>query len=91
MKVTEKSANLLETRVSADGTLDGMDVRVIMNCISGMPGESEGSITLKGNLAQLLSVLERVWPGPPESREVLSPGRKSWPDHRPDRKVEQKG
>lgn len=80
MKLKVKEANLLESRVSAEGNLDGMDVRLIANCISGMPGESEGSITIKGNLAQLLSVLGRVWPAAPEVREVSSPGRQSWPD-----------
>ncbi len=85
MKVAEKPANLLETRLKAEGILDGMDVRIDMNCITGMPGESTGTVTLKGNLSQLMAVLARVWPTPPESRDVVSPGRQSWPD-RPDRK-----
>lgn len=82
MKISEKPANLLETRVRSEGNLDGMDLRLEMNCISGMPGESTGSLTLRGNLAQLLSVLSRVWPVLPEVREVVSPGRKHWPDIR---------
>ncbi|HEY3364451.1 MAG TPA: hypothetical protein VGK74_05315 [Symbiobacteriaceae bacterium] len=81
MKTTEKPVNLLEVRIKAEGILDGMDVRVDMNCISGMPGESQGSVTFQGNLAQLLSVLARVWPVPAESREVVSPGRQNWPDN----------
>jgi hypothetical protein len=86
MKVAEKASNLLETRIKADGALDGMDVRVDMNCISGMPGESHGTLTLSGNLGQLLSVLARIWPAAPEVREIMSPGRQSWPDHRAERK-----
>ncbi len=83
MKVTEKPANLLETRIHADGLLDGMDVRVDVNCITGMAAESKGSVTIKGNLAQILAVLGRVWPAAPEgSREVVSPGRQHWPDKR---------
>lgn len=81
MKVTEKPANLLETRVKAEANLDGMDVRFDVNCISGMPGESQGTITFRGNLGQLLSVLGRIWPAPPDQREVVSPGRQSWPDY----------
>lgn len=80
MKVSESPTNLLETRIRAEGALDGMSVKFDLNCISGMPGESDGSIVFRGNLAQLLSVLGRVWPAPPEAREVISPGRKSWPD-----------
>lgn len=80
MKVSESPANLLETRIRGEGALDGMSVKFDLNCISGMPGESDGSIVIRGNLAQLLSVLGRVWPAPPEVREVISPGRKSWPD-----------
>ena len=86
MKVAEKPANLLETRIKAEGVLDGMEVRVDMNCISGMPAESHGTVTFKGNLAQLMSVLGRIWPSAPEVREVSSPGRQNWPDHRPERK-----
>ncbi|MDB4893884.1 MAG: hypothetical protein JWN15_146 [Firmicutes bacterium] len=88
MKVTETPANLLEARLKAKGTLDGMDVRIDTNCISGMPGESMGAVTIRGNLAQILSVLARVWPAAPDVSEVVSPGRKSWPDHRPERKKE---
>jgi hypothetical protein len=80
MKVVEKPANLLESRVTAEGILDGMDVRVDVHCITGMPGESQGAITFRGNLAQVLAVLARVWPAAPEVREVFSPGRQSWPD-----------
>jgi hypothetical protein len=80
MKVSEKPANLLETRLRAEGTLDGMDVRVDVNCISGMPGESAGTVTFKGNLAQIMAVLTRVWPTLPEVRDAFSPGRQSWPD-----------
>jgi hypothetical protein len=80
MKVSEKPANLLETRLRAEGTLDGMDVRVDVNCISGMPGESAGTVTFKGNLAQIMAVLARVWPTLPEVRDAFSPGRQSWPD-----------
>jgi hypothetical protein len=85
MKVAEKPANLLETRLKADGVLDGMDVRVDANCITGMPGESRGTVTLRGNVTQIMAVLARVWPTLPEVRDVVSPGRQSWPD-RPDRK-----
>jgi hypothetical protein len=80
MKVAEKPANLLETRVKAEGNLDGMDVRVDVNCISGMPGESTGTVTFRGNMAQLMAVLARVWPTLPEVRDVVSPGRQSWPE-----------
>jgi hypothetical protein len=80
MKVAEKPANLLETRLKAEGVLDGMDVHVDMNCIAGMPGESHGAVTFRGNLAQILAVLGRVWPGPPEARDIMSPGRQNWPD-----------
>ena len=80
MKVAEKPANLLETRLRAEGVLDGMDVRVDVNCITGMPGESEGSVTFRGNLSQLMAVLQRVWPSLPGIREISSPGRQSWPD-----------
>lgn len=86
MKLTEKPANLLEVRLKAEGVLDGMEVRVDVNCISGLPGDSQGSVTFHGNLAQLLSVLSRVWPVPPENREVVSPGRQSWPDQQDKRK-----
>lgn len=79
MKVAEKPANLLETRLKAEGRLDGMDVRVDVNCISGMPGESTGSVTFRGNLAQIKAVLSRVWPTLPEVNEAFSPGRQSWP------------
>lgn len=80
MKVAEKPANLLETRLKAEGVLDGMDVRVDVNCISGMPGESDGTVTFRGNIAQLMAVLGRVWPTLPDVREIVSPGRQSWPD-----------
>ncbi|HWI65375.1 MAG TPA: hypothetical protein VNT75_26380 [Symbiobacteriaceae bacterium] len=80
MKVAEKPANLLETRLKAEGTLDGMDVRVDVNCITGMPGESTGTVTFKGNLAQIMAVLSRVWPTLPDVRDVSSPGRQSWPE-----------
>lgn len=85
MKIAEKPANLLETKLRAEGVLDGMAVRVDMNCITGMPGDSQGTVTLQGNLGQILAVLGRVWPAAPDSREVSSPGRQSWPD-RPERK-----
>ncbi len=81
MKVSEEPANLLETTIQANGNLDGMEVNLDVACISGMPGESEGSITFQGNLTQLLAVLARIWPTLPEVREVISPGRKSWPDY----------
>lgn len=80
MKVAEKPANLLETRLKAQGTLDGMDVRVDVNCISGMPGDSTGTVTFRGNLAQIMAVLARVWPAQPGVREAFSPGRQSWPE-----------
>jgi hypothetical protein len=80
LKVAETPANLLETQVKAEGILDGMDVRIEMHCIAGMPGDSQGSILIQGNLGQILAVLERLWPVPPAVREVVSPGRKSWPD-----------
>lgn len=81
MKVSEEPANLLETDVRAEGNLDGMEVSLAAVCISGMPADSEGSITFRGNLTQLLAVLARIWPTLPEVREVVSPGRKSWPDY----------
>jgi len=84
MKVTEIPANLLETRVHAEGILDGMEVRVDADCIAGMPGESRGTITVSGNLAQLLAVLARVWPAAPKVAEAFSPGRQSWPYVVPD-------
>lgn len=62
MRVNETSLNLLETQVEADGTLDGMDFKLDVCCIAGMPGDSTGTVTLKGNLGQLLAVLERLWP-----------------------------
>jgi len=62
MKVVEQTTNLLEARVQSAGNLDGMKVRVDVNCISGMPGESPGTISFHGNLTQLISVLNRVWP-----------------------------
>lgn len=80
MKVAERAENLLESRVKASGNLDGMVVRIDADCISGMPGESRGVISFHGNLTQLLAVLNRTWPTLPEQREVLSPGRQSWPD-----------
>lgn len=83
MKVTEIPANLLETQVHAEGILDGMEVRVDADCIAGMPVESRGTITVSGNLAQLLAVLARVWPAPPKVEEAFSPGRQSWPYVRP--------
>lgn len=86
MKIAEKPTNLLETRIKAEGILDGMEIRIDTNCISGLPGESKGSVTIRGNLAQVLAVLDRVWPAAPDVREVSSPGRQSWPDVRADRK-----
>lgn len=85
MKLVEKPINLLETRVNAEGQLDGMDVRLSVNCISGMPGESRGTITFRGSMTELLSVLGRVWPVPNETREVMSPGRQCWPAPRSER------
>lgn len=79
MKVSETPVNLLETSVQAEGNLDGMEVQMALTSITGMPGESEGTITFHGNLTQLLAVLARVWPTLPEVREVASPGRQSWP------------
>jgi len=79
MKIGEAPVNLLETDVRAEGNLDGMEVVLDLTCISGMPGDSQGSITIQGNLTALLAVLARVWPVPPEHKEVTSPGRKSWP------------
>lgn len=81
MKVTEEPDNLLETEVRAEGNLDGMEVNLDVSCISGMPGDSQGEIKFRGNLTQLLAVLGRIWPTLPEVREVVSPGRKSWPDY----------
>lgn len=81
MKVSEEPANLLETEVRGDGNLDGMEVSLDVTCISGLPGDSQGEITFRGNLTQLLAVLGRIWPTLPEVREVVSPGRKSWPDY----------
>ncbi|MCG0238148.1 MAG: hypothetical protein L6E13_02445 [Firmicutes bacterium] len=69
MRVTETPLNLLETLVEADGGLDGMEVRLRLVCISGLPGESEGTMTLKGNLGQILAVLERLWPALERRRE----------------------
>lgn len=86
MKVSEEPANLLETDIQAAGNLDGMAVELDVRVISGMPGESQGTVSFTGNLTQLLAVLDRIWPIPPEQREVVSPGRKSWPDHRPSQK-----
>lgn len=83
MQVAEKPINLLQTKIKADGILDGMDVQVLMDCITGMPGDSQGSVTLRGNLGQILAVLSRVWPAAPSEREIESPGRRSYPD--PDR------
>lgn len=83
MKVTEIPSNLLETRVHAEGVLDGMEIRVDADCIAGMPGDSMGTITVSSNLAQLLAVLSRVWPAPPNVEEAFSPGRQSWPYTRP--------
>jgi len=87
MKVAERAVNLLESRVSAEGNLDGMEVRLGVNCICGLPGESEGSIILKGNLAQLLSVLARVWPAPPDATGPTATGRKNAPGRRPEPKT----
>ncbi len=86
MRITEEPTNLLETRILADGVLDGMELRVDVNCITGMPGESEGTVTIRGNLAQILAVLKRVWPTLPDEDDVVSPGRQSWPDTRRNRK-----
>lgn len=62
MRVNETTINLLETLLEADGGLDGMDLRLVAHCVSGLPGESLGTVTLRGNLGQLLAVLERLWP-----------------------------
>lgn len=62
MRVAETPINLLETVVEADGVLDGMDLRLEVHCVSGLPGESVGTVTLRGNLGQVLAVLERLWP-----------------------------
>lgn len=83
MKVSEKPMNLLETKIKASGILDGMQVRILMDCISGMPGDSEGSVTLRGNLGQILAVLSRVWPASPSERDIECPGRRSYPDPGP--------
>ncbi|BAD39218.1 hypothetical protein [Symbiobacterium thermophilum] len=85
MRVCETPINLLESDVQAEGNLDGMEVALEMNVISGMPGESRGTLTFQGNLSSLLAVLARVWPVPPEQDEAVSPGRQSWPA--PPRKV----
>ena len=85
MRVCETPINLLESDVQAEGNLDGMEVALVMNVISGMPGESRGTLTFQGNLSSLLAVLARVWPVPPEHDEAVSPGRQSWPA--PPRKV----
>lgn len=87
MKVAERAVNLLESRVSAEGNLDGMEVRLSVNCISGLPGESVGSISFRGNLTQLLSVLARVWPTPPEAQSAPAPGHKPAPGRRPEPKA----
>lgn len=79
MKVSETPTNLLQTRVQAVGVLDGMEVHIDSDCIAGMPGESMGTLTVRGNLAQLLAVLARIWPAPPDVEEAFSPGRQSWP------------
>jgi len=86
MKFCETPVNLLESDVHAEGNLDGMGVALDLNCISGMPGESQGTITFQGNLTSLLAVLARVWPVPPEQDEAVSPGRQNWPA--PNRKAE---
>jgi len=86
MRVCETPINLLESDVQAEGNLDGMTVSLMLNVISGMPGESQGTLTFHGNLTSLLAVLARVWPVPPEQDEAVSPGRQSWPA--PPRKVE---
>ncbi len=82
MKVVEQQANLLEARVQSAGNLDGMKMRVDVNCISGMPADSPGIISFHGNLTQLMSVLNRVWPMATEGKEVASPGRQSRPDNK---------
>lgn len=80
MKVETEELNLVERAVRASGTLDAMTVSLDVTCVTGMPGESEGTLVLQGNLPALLAVLERIWPGPPAPREILSPGRQAWPD-----------
>lgn len=80
MKVETTDLNLVEKSVTGLGNLDGMSVDLTVNCVSGMPAESAGALIIEGNLPALLAVLERVWPGPPGQREILSPGRQSWPD-----------
>lgn len=62
MRVTETPINLLEALVEAEGVLDGMDLTLSVHCVSGLPGESTGTLTLKGNLGHILAVLERLWP-----------------------------
>lgn len=62
MRIHETLLNLLETQVEAEGTLDGMELKLEVNCVAGMPGDSTGTVTLKGNLGQVLAVLERLWP-----------------------------
>lgn len=80
MKIETASLNLVERSVTGTGNLDGMAVDLTVNCVCGMPGESAGALIIEGNMASLLAVLERVWPSPPNQRELLSPGRQSWPD-----------
>jgi hypothetical protein len=80
MKVETTPLNLVEKSVTGTGNLDGMSVDLTVTCISGMPAESPGALIIEGNLPALLAVLERVWPGPPGQREILSPGRQSWPE-----------
>ncbi len=72
MRMNETTINLLETLVEAEGGLDGMDLRLVIQCVSGMPGESSGSVTLRGNLGQLLAVLERLWPALERGRRADS-------------------
>lgn len=80
MKIESSSLNLVETSVTGLGNLDGLSVDLTVNCISGMPTESAGALIIEGSLPALLAVFERIWPGPPGQREILSPGRQSWPD-----------
>lgn len=80
MKVETTDLNLVEKSVTGLGNLDGMSVDLTVTCISGMPAESAGALIIEGSLPALLAVLERIWPGPPGLREILSPGRQSWPD-----------
>jgi hypothetical protein len=80
MKMDSLPLNLVETEVHASGNLDGLAVDLTVTCISGMPAESQGSLVIQGNLPALLAVLQRLWPTLPQTREISSPGRQSWPD-----------